>query len=445
LEGSSEGVDWVVGGFYQHFEEDSLNEAGLMVVDYFFEPDIPAPFRPFYSDGIDGNNYYFTLPAVDSHAEFDSYAVFGDVTFQVTESVEIFAGLRWSWQDMDLDFLRNDWVGPAGSWNGVTLSPSPFFDNSNPDFVLVDGDALLANPLYAGFQSTTAFTREDRSEDWSGRIGASWDINPDFNVYASASRGFVAAGANVGRVTFRDNAILEPSVSEAYELGFKSTLLEGAMRLNGALFWQETTDLQTTRLIPGQVTTEAFNAGTLTAQGVELDLTWAATNNLRFTGSMTYLDTEMSDLIQPCYPGQTPAQGCTIDNDGNGLPDSQDLDGEDSPNAPELSYRVNARYDLPLREMPFDAYFMVTYTWKDDTQFRFNQDPFTVQEAYGVTDMFIGITDREGRYEMQIFGKNVFDEDYVAGKDSSEPTIGRVFSRIGRFEPYYGMKLTYNF
>src|SRR5690606_1121223 len=144
------------------------------------------------------------------------------------------------------------WAGPAGSYNAMgQFVPSPVFDNSNPDFVKIDVDGLNNTPLiagfpaagtYAAFQASEYFTRKDRSEDWSGRLGVNWDVNEMLRLYASASRGFIAAGSSVGRITTFDDSVLEPSVAEAYELGFKSNLLDGSMRLNGALFWQETTD-----------------------------------------------------------------------------------------------------------------------------------------------------------------------------------------------------------
>lgn len=445
LEGSGESVEWVTGVFYQNFVEGADNEAGLMIGDAGFEKSLPAAALPFYSDGIVGNNYYFSLPDVSREAEWSSHAIFADVTLDVTETLQIFGGLRWSWEDIKLDFTRNDWAGPAGDWDGTNFTASPYFNVVSENWVSIDTAGLLANPLWTNFQKNTEFNRKDRSEDWSGRVGFNWMFNDDINIYASTSRGFVGSGVSAGRRTVEEKSILEPSIATAAELGLKGVFLNGGMQLNAALFWQETEDLQTSSLIPGGVTTEAFNAGVLTAQGLEMDLTWAATENLTLMSSLTYLDTEMSDLIQPCYAGQTFAQGCTIDNDSSGTPESQDIDGQSGVAAPELSYKVTARYEIELQQLPFDMYLMSSYSWRDDTQMKLTYDPLTEIEAYGITDVFVGIQDREGKYELQAFGKNITDEEYVTGLDAAEGSIARQYTRVGRYGAYYGLKLTYNF
>jgi iron complex outermembrane receptor protein len=160
----------------------------------------------------------------------------------------------------------------------------------------------------------------------------------------------------------------------------------------------------------------------------------------------TWMDTEIKDLIQPCYPGQTLAQGCSIDLTNDGIPESQDLEGNSGPVAPDLSYRLLARYDFFLNTMPFDAFAQVSYTWQDDIQYGLTYDPLTVQKAYGLTDIVAGIHDKEGRYEVSLFGKNIGDKEFFSALDAANGTIGRLYARVPRQgQSYYGVRVKYNF
>lgn len=431
LEGSTDSVDYILGGYYNKYTDKSKNEVGLIFADYIFETGPAAAL----SDGIVGDDYYFQANPLDAEAVWEGWAVFGDATWNIAEDVDVFAGVRWTSEDVELDYTRTDWRGPY---------TAPYI-TADGDNVIIDTAALLGSP-FAAFTQTTDFTRKDRSEDWSGRLGISWDITYDINVYASLSRGFIGSGVNYGRTATESNAIVDPSVNEAMEIGIKASWFDGALRTNAAIFDQEVTDLQTSRLIPGTVNTETFNAGTLNSRGLEADITWGATEWLTLDLSATYLDTEYKDLIQPCYPGQTAAQGCTIDNDGNGSPDAQDLDGKEAVVAPELSYRASARFDLPLDSMPFTGFAILAYTWQDEVQYKLTFDPYTVQDSYGLTDITLGIEDKEGRYQVSIFGKNITDEEFVANWDASPGTIGRQYARVPRqSQGYYGIKARYNF
>src|SRR5690606_14684549 len=123
-------------------------------------------------------------------------------------------------------------------------------------------------------------------------LGIGWDISEKVNAYASISRGFVGSGANYSRTSTFDTSVLDPSIAEAIELGFKSRLFNDSVDLNAALFWQEVSDLQSSALIPGTIQTTTFNAGDLQTRGLEMNTTWAVNEMLTLAGSMTWLDTE---------------------------------------------------------------------------------------------------------------------------------------------------------
>jgi iron complex outermembrane receptor protein len=432
LEGRTGDIEWIGGLFYQDYTDKPENEVPLLI-----DCNVLDPSGTLCAAGIPG------LLQSDAHtakATWENYALFGDVTWYLTDNFNVFAGLRWTWEDLNLDYDRTD--------RGVVAIPgTPWYDVLSESKVFIDPEACPASLTAAGlcFANQTKFSRGDNTDDWSGRIGASWDVHDALNLYVSASRGFVGSGVNFGRSATYDNSILDPSISTAYELGTKSTFFDNSLRLNGAIFWQKIEDLQTSGLIPGTVQTETFNAGDLTAQGFEADLTWAASTNLTLDFKVTYLDTEISDLEQPCWPGQTAAQGCTILGE-DGVAGGTDVDGESGVQAPDWSYRASGRYDIPLTSMPFDLYAAAAYTWQDDIQYKLNQDPLLNQPSYGLLDITLGLEDKQGRYSVSLYGKNVTDEEFLLNWDSAEAVIGRKYGRISRqAQAYYGIQARYNF
>ena len=186
------------------------------------------------------------------------------------------------------------------------------------------------------------------------------------------------------------------------------------------------------------------------APATPLNATWAVTDMLTLAGAATWLDTEIDDLLQACYFGQTYAQGCNLDPNGNptgGTRGSQqDVSGNSMVLAPELSYNASARLDFPPDSLPFSAYAMLVYTWTDDIQYGLTYDPLLKQEDYQLLDLFIGIEDKQGRYQVSVFGKNLTDDYFDPGISEAYGSQGRVVGRPSRgAQTYYGLKARYNF
>ena len=131
--------------------------------------------------------------------------------------------------------------------------------------------------------------------------------------------------------------------------------------------------------------------------------------------------------------------GCTIDSDNDGTPDTQDVSGSPATNTPELAYNVYASFDFPTQGLPFDFYGLVNWSWKDDIQFTLNQDDLQRQESYGLLDLTFGIRDKNNRYEVFVYGKNVLDKFYVADSFEAFGALGRKVIRVPRnAQAYFG-------
>src|SRR5262249_40167415 len=155
---------------------------------------------------------------------------------------------------------------------------------------------------------------------------------------------------------------------------------------------------------------------------------------------------EFSNLIQPCYFGQTAAQGCTIDSDGNGVGDQQNVSGREAINTPKVKYNVGLNLDMPLPGIEWNLYGSAAYVWQSKVQFNLNYDPLTAQGSYGLLDLTLGLRSQSGRYDVALFGRNVTDKYYDVSMTEAFGALGRAFVRPPRdAQAYYGVRAKVSF
>ena len=100
--------------------------------------------------------------------------------------------------------------------------------------------------------------------------------------------------------------------------------------------------------------------------------------------------------------------------------------------------------------MPFDGFLNASYSWQDDVNFDLLQNPKTEQGSYAITNISLGINERErDRYRVTLFVENLFDEDYAAAVTDLSGLYGNA-STIFQFLPrnaerYSGVRLRYSF
>jgi iron complex outermembrane receptor protein len=424
LSKSGDSTDWTIGAYYNDLREAVVNSVGLLIVDAFVDPASGGARlggTPTYFD-----EYFLQDQRIYGNvASIESYSAFADVTAHLTESTDIFAGLRYTSEDVAVKLNNKLSFAP--------LLRTEIATRFNSSTMVLDTTGLPEFPAV----NANSIGSASKSENFvSGRFGVNHRFSDDVNVYASVSRGFIGSGAKISRSAVTTNAFLLPSQADAVEIGIKTLLLDRRMRLNAAIFSQKTEDLQASRLIPGTVNSEIVNAGNLKAKGFEFDMAFRASEFVTLEASAAYLDTEFSQLVQPCYPGQTAAQGC---NSG-----SQVIDGLVGLTSPELKYSLGVNTNVPLSSGR-SVYGSLGYTWQDDVQFNLDHDPLTVQTAYGLLDLNIGL--RAGdRWDLALFGKNLLDKQFMLSKEVAVGALGRMYVRPARDgNRYFGIKASFNF
>ncbi|HUB84084.1 MAG TPA: TonB-dependent receptor, partial [Rhizomicrobium sp.] len=150
------------------------------------------------------------------------------------------------------------------------------------------------------------------------------------------------------------------------------------------------------------------NAGSLQTKGIEADVEVQPADGLVLSGNAAYTQAQFVNFVSNCYPGQTAAEGCV------GTPAHQSLAGATLSNAPKFTYTLNADYDFPVPSFDKTGYVHVSYHHTSNVQYSNNQDPNTIQKAYGLFDASAGLETNDGRYALSVFVKNLFDQHYAS-------------------------------
>ncbi|HEY5238909.1 MAG TPA: TonB-dependent receptor [Rhizomicrobium sp.] len=265
--GPSQQQEWVPG-----VSDNSQCLAGGFVPVDPFAPHDPTANACAYIDpnpithlNNEGHNYFLS----QNPYALNSYAAFGEAYYNVFRELKLTAGLRW------------------------TDDQKHFVDI--PSELLVDG---------YGYPSTGVVNQQ--WDQWTGRAAANWTPKLDFTdqtlIYGSYSHGYKAGGANppgATLLTFQNGDIgnpihpltFKPEFIDAFELGSKNTLLDGALTINGDVFYYNYENYQISRIVDRTSINDNFDAH---VKGAEIESTWEPVAGLRFNFAGGWEDTALA-------------------------------------------------------------------------------------------------------------------------------------------------------
>ena len=284
------------------------------------------------------------------------------------------------------------------------------------------------------------------------RVGARYHFNDDVMAYATVSTGFRSGGlsprAQTAQVLARG---YEPETITNYEIGLRTTLLDGSMIFNLTAFHMDYEDMQIELAVPsidefgntvGTGTQLAIeNAGKAQIEGVELDLEWGPTDWWRLYGNVGYLDAKYEELFVNIWG----------DLDANGvLLPPQDETQLDLRRAPKWNYGITSVMNWTMSKGVLSG--RVSWSWTDDYA-------ATITNYYGSGIPSYGILDASISYELDnwqlsLFGRNLTDEDtwthsYVVNPirpTATDPAPGTLWRFAQRRPPReFGVELLYRF
>ena len=329
-------LDWTLGFFY--FTENHKPRTTAFIPIFDVEID------QFYS------------------ADSEAMAAFVDLTYHVTDNFRINAGLRESRDERDFQQRYT-----------LNFTTNPF-ELCGPTSPIADGKS---------------------SFDWdstSPKLRFEWDAGENHLLYAQWQEGFKTGGINIGEC----GDTYEPEEISAYEVGFKSTLLDGAMTLNGSYYIYDYENHQA-QLFPGGPTLAlVVNLAGADIQGFDLELVWHASENFRIDGSVAHNDNEISETTFTTNP----ATGVVEDLKGNAVP-----------HAPEWTAAVGANLFIDTDAGNFTARAEVRYS--DEVQHGLFDSPNELADEYTVGNIYLSYSSPSAAYEARAFVRNVTDKEYL--------------------------------
>jgi outer membrane receptor protein involved in Fe transport len=374
----------------------------------------------------------------------DTFAFFGQLDWHVNDRFTLTGGLRYSNDEKDarsdiqiddpfaaLDFVQigfNAFILPAAFTGATGLPFTPanvaFVQQNNPQaFAAIVAGATAAstdpnlNPLLGlgalqFFPPAPNFSDSRSDSAWTGNIIAAYDVNDNVNIYASYSRGFKGGGyaldsaaARVGSFTF------DPETVTAWEAGLKIQTAE--LILNTAIFRQNIEDFQTNVFTGSSFVPD--NAGEIQVGGIEIEGLFQPTERLTLTGGVTWLweAKYVSFANGPCPVSDT--SNCTFRASATSpaLVPVQDLSGRDTGTA-ELTGNFTALYVHPITDN-MEMFFRGEVYFISDRFLTTDLDPLITQEGYNLLNGSIGLASQDGSWEVQIWGRNLADEEYLQG------------------------------
>ncbi|MWV26472.1 TonB-dependent receptor [Aurantiacibacter rhizosphaerae] len=322
-------VEGTVGGFYldqdgEYTARVDLNYAGI---DFIHGPD--------------------TTPSTTK-------AVFATATVRPTDMLSFTGGIRYTKDKKTYTYFRSnpDGTVPFREADNLFIPGIPaceFFlgaPTAGPT-----GIGNTPNCLLTGLFDVPGEFKGDR---WDWRIAADYRFSDQFLTYASVTTGFKGGGVNP-RPFFGPSAgdcsalppgstapcnqinSFNPETIITYEVGFKADLLDRTLRLNGAAFWNDYSDiiLQLTAC-PGSPCLQPNNVGSAEVKGFELEFSAYPVDGLSLDGGIAYLDFQYTDTgtsgltgdeITPYTPEWSGSLGIQYDYDFSGGSMMARLDG----------------------------------------------------------------------------------------------------------------------
>jgi len=388
----------------------------------------------------------------------DMWAVFGSVTYSFTDQTRLTAGLRYFQENkkvnhvLDKEFTDGwDYSAAAGLPPGtLAYGDTPAdYDRFLQDFA---GTPLvqISEGIYATLLGTFEHDikgRKRSEDDVTGSLTLEHDLNDDVMVYATVANGTKGGGFDGRFLKTNDNPYFEydPEKATSYELGVKSTLLDGLMTANATAFYTTIDDFQVS-IFDGATAFFVQNAAEVESKGVELDIKWAATDGLTVSFAGSYLDATYENFNNaPCWTlsGSEPVnRGACVDR---GTPTAyRDASGDHINFAPEWAFNLNFDYRIQVSNS-LEAGAILNINYSDGYATAGDLDPiYAYLDDYTKYDARLSLGSIDGTWDIALIGKNLTDE-YTSGNNNDQPLVpGNGFASTDRLRSY-AVQATYRF
>ena len=312
----------------------------------------------------------------------EQIAYFAEVTFPMNEQIDLTIGVRD--YELDLDYVGQSKFGLLGSGGSSGRDYNNTAGHTDQPITEEDTITKMTVSYKADEDTLWYFTRSEgyRPGGWNRNAGAV----PNCRSFAVDATGY--CGGNPGDEGYRADIPLAYKSDEVtnIELGVKTLLMDGAMRLNATYYNIDWDGIQVSQFDPVNVNFITFveNAANAEIEGLEADMLWYPSDTLTVAAAMSYNDTEITGDVAKTIP---------IVDIGNSLP-----------LAPARQWNVRVRKDLSMNE----SYFQVVFKSSSKTYNSFEAAKVKDQPAYEIVDLAYGMTLND--VDVEFFIRNATDE-----------------------------------
>ena len=448
-------VQWMTGIYYLNIEREVAVSTGI---DNLNAPDYTGAsviMQPYTTDPSNP-----TEQLVWDRFDTDVYSAFAQIGWDVSDTVTTDLAIRY---DREERKVRNKVPTPADGANPSFINPCiPF---AAPD---------ATTPINPGLCNGPIEPKKKNFSEIQPKLSVNWTATDNTSLFASWGKGFRSGGFNnqgseatvdtfINNLLFDEfgnNGLCDPSVpgcletgrsqinitddyreetSTAIELGFKSSLLDGGLRLEGAIYQTDVDDMQFFEFIVGPfgLLRVVENIDDVQLRGIELAASWDATEWLDLYIGANFNDTEIKE--------------------NNARPDTI---GNDSPYTPDFTGSAGAYITLPVND-DYDFFANLNVSAIGKTWFHAVQDQtrpigfelivgapvtpgdytLTRRDAYELLNLRTGIETEQ--WTATLWVDNLTDEDYLE-EVIPAPEFGGSFGHPGG-ERRAGAEFLYRF
>ncbi len=380
-----------------------------------------------------------------------SWAVYGEGSYEITPTLKLTAGLRYTTDTTDYKDGITTYFDDAGNARMLAVSAygAPYFLAP-----VIDASGAVAIPATAS-PTPGGVNKSGKTSRLSGRAILDWKPVDGVMLYAGYSRGYRAGTFNgLAYISSPQVYFVKPEEVNAFEVGFKTRFLNNRLQINGSFFYYDYKNQQS-QVVDQSVTANIITLdGTL--KGAEIDVQFAATERLTLTASLGLLDTKYKGYDQAAcaalnLSGLFPAQDGSCVQSGAG---SVSVGGNPFPYAPKTS--INLGFDWTALETgngKLQLHGDASYTG------RFYYDSFKDYSRGVLRNLATGpYTEGEGdywvfnsrlsyvtdRYTVSVWGKNLSNKLYFPAGYPNEGITGAGYL-VRALPRTYGVEATVRF
>jgi iron complex outermembrane receptor protein len=374
-------ADFLLGAFY--FHEDAFNNVNLCT---------GTNQARLVNRCLRSNNNIWLKTS--------SFAVFGQATWDITDSISLFAGGRYTTETKN---QANDSL--LDNRDAVTTVLPPFV-------MPPPGQTRVALPYTQVSGTFNAFTP---------RVGVNVQLADRVRAYASYAEGFKSGGFN-GRPSSQQIISFDPESVRTYEIGLKTEFFDRQLRINTAVFQSDYKDQQLLVFTAVSGLFETRNAGDSRIRGFEVEADANISERLSLRASLGHLDAGYRRL-------STQVAGITLDTP--------------LPLTPEWTYSLSGEYRQPLGTIG-ELQLRADWQYRSEVSFQLEADPLERQPGYGLLNLRATWVLPDDRFRVAVFGTNVTDQFYLTNAQDATSGNGVAFGGVGR-PAEWGLELDVRF